>query len=295
MRVRLVGIAPNDAEVFPRDTWNVEGALPGPSEVLLGAKPASLMRADVGDVVTLETRTVSGAMNAMRFVVSGILTTGNPMVDNVGVFIDLSTADTLLNAQGKVTHIATRVVSRSRSEAYASTLEAQIPGTEARTWQSEVMPMIEAQAIRQTMLDVIGLALLGMAATGIANTVLMAAFERTREIGTLRSMGLQRSGVLAMFAIEGFWMGLVGGLIGIALSGSVCWYYSVNGIDLIALMSGKADAMDNVPVAAVLYLEFSVPTLLLALGVGVGVAVLASVYPAYSASRIAPADAVRSS
>lgn len=153
--------------------------------------------------------------------------------------------------------------------------------------------MLEAQAVRQTMFDIMGLALLAMAATGIANTVLMAAYERTREIGTLRSMGLQRTGVLGMFALEGFWMGVIGGLIGALGGGLLCWYYSVNGIDLVSMMAGKADQMDNIPISAKLYLEFSPVTMLGAWIVGIVVSVLASVYPAIAASRISPAEAVR--
>lgn len=295
MRVRLTGVASTDESVFPRDSWTLDGAVPKAGELLLGSTPARLMRAEVGDIVTLETRTVDGALNAMRYPVSGIVKSGNPLIDNVGVFADLATADALINAQGRITHVGTRIANRDLAPALVSELNAAIPQGRARSWEDEVAPMIEASAVRQTMFDVIGLALLAMAATGIANTVLMAAYERTREIGTLRTMGLKRSGVLAMFAIEGFWMGVVGGFIGVVLSGAVCWYYSQHGIELASLMAGKEKQMSSVPISAMLYLEYSTRTLGLAWLVGIVVAVVASVYPAFSASKISPAEAVRAS
>ncbi|MFT4623693.1 MAG: ABC-type lipoprotein release transport system permease subunit [Myxococcota bacterium] len=293
MKVRLYGVASSDETVFPRKDWAIDGALPADGEVLMGKSPARLLGVEPGDLVTFELRTVDGALNAMRYPVSGILTTGSPMIDNISAFATLPTVDALVAANGRVTHVSTRVGNRNKAEAFAPELAAALPGTDIRTWVSEVAPMIEAQEVRQTMFDIIGLALLLMAATGIANTVLMAAYERTREIGTLRSMGLQRGGVLAMFALEGFWMGVVGGAVGATLGGLLTYHYSINGIDLVSMMAGKAEAMDNIPMAATLYLQFSPTTLVVAFVVGIVVSMLASVYPAIAASRISPAEAVR--
>lgn len=295
MRVRMVGVSETDTSVFPHDHWTVVGAYPEPDtlEVLVGKRPAQLLGIDVGDVLTLESRTVDGAINAMRFTVSGVLTTGNPMIDNVGVFVPIDGADQLLNAQGRVTHIAAKVSNRNRNEALAEGMAKQFPGAEVRTWQREVAAMLETGEMRSVMFNVMGVALLLMAATGIANTVLMAAYERVREIGTLRSMGLQRSGIVAMFALEGFWMGTIGGFIGMVGSGLLNNYYSTHGLNLVEMMAGKADSMSNVPIAAMLYFEFSYPSLFISWGVAIVVAVLASIYPALSASNISPAEAVR--
>ncbi len=295
MSVRLIGAADTDVRVFPHKNWDIQGEYPQPGQVLVAATPARLLGLSPGDVLTLEQRTVDGAMNAERFIVSGVLRTGNPMIDNVGVIATLGDVDRLVAANGRVTHVATLIGNRDNAPAFATDFATALPEAEVRTWQSEVEPMIEAQSVRQTMFDMIGLALLLMAATGIANTVLMAAFERTREIGTLRSMGLQRQGVVAMFALEGFWMGVVGGIIGASLGGLLTWYYSVNGISLTALMAGKQEAMSNIPMATYLYLEFSPPTMVVAFVVGVVVSVLASIYPALTASGISPAEAVRAS
>ena len=98
-----------------------------------------------------------------------------------------------------------------------------------------------------------------------------------------------------MFAMEGFWMGLVGGIVGASLAGAITGWFSTHGIDLASMMAGKEDQMGNVPMATKLFLEFSPTTLVVSVVVGVVVAILASIYPAIAASRISPAEAVRAS
>jgi putative ABC transport system permease protein len=118
----------------------------------------------------------------------------------------------------------------------------------------------------------------------------MAAYERVREIGTLRAMGMTGRGVLALFVVEGALIGLVGGLVGAAVSGAMSRYWSVNGIDLTARLESQGT---TIPISAMLYLEFSPAMLVYSVLFGVVIAMLASVYPAWVAARMAPAEAVR--
>ena len=295
MRVRLMGMSDNDEQVFPRDMWNIEGALPqkGNDQILVATKPAQLLGLKLGDVLTLESRTVDGAMNAMRYEVSGIVSTGNPMFDNLGVFMPIDTADTLIAANGRVTHVASLVNDRDQNQTFASNVQSKMQKNVVRTWQEETKELVEIGYLRTKMFNIMGFALLLMAATGIANTVLMAAFERVAEIGTLRSMGLKKSGVLLMFAVEGLWLGIFGGLIGVVSAGSICAHYSQNGIDMMALIEGKTDQMGNIPISAILYMDFSYDTITFAFTAAVITSVLASIYPAYAASKISPSQAVR--
>ncbi len=294
MRVRMIGMSDKDETVFKRTMWNIEGHYPtNGTEILVAKTPAKLLGLELGDVLTLESRTVDGAMNAMRYEVSGIVTTNNPMFDNVGVFLPIEVADTLLAANGRVTHVATLVNNRDKNMEFASAVQQHLPENSIRTWQEETAEIVELGNMRTKMFNTMGFALLLMAATGIANTVLMAAFERVAEIGTLRSMGLKKSGVMMMFACEGLWLGVVGGLIGIATSGAICSHFSQNGIDMMTLIAGKSDQMGNFPVSAMLYMDFSVDTMMFAFAMAVIVSILASIYPAYSASNISPSEAVR--
>jgi putative ABC transport system permease protein len=145
------------------------------------------------------------------------------------------------------------------------------------------------------MLNIIALALVAIAAAGIANTILMAAYERVREIGALRAMGMTRLGVLGLFVGEGLLTGLAGSLAGAAIGGWLVYKYSRDGIDLTGLVAtvGSKGVYNSIPFSAMLYTSFSWAIVLGAAAFGLMVAVLSSIYPAVLASRLLPAEAVR--
>jgi putative ABC transport system permease protein len=298
LRVRGIAYDPErDPKVFPRDEWKVNGDLPtaGKAEVLVGTGTARLLRVKVGDEIMLEARTLDGAINALSVRISGVVRTGQPIVDTLGVLIPLPLAQDLIRSGERSTHVMVRLASRDAADAFLAGLEPLLgEGREAVTWLTEVQPLLDLQRIRQRALNLLVLALMGMSATGIANTVLMAAFERIREVGTLRAMGMTRRGVVSMFLVEGMFMGLAGAVVGGVLGGAVVAYYARVGIDLTASLEASGNA-NNLPVSAMLYFEFSWTVIVGAVAFGTLIAVLASIYPALVASKMPPAEAVRAS
>lgn len=295
VRARAIGYAAaTDEDVFSRNAWRIEGDEPGPGEgLLLSSGLARLLDVHNGDVITLQTRTVAGAINAAMFEVKGVVATGNPYLDQFGVLLPLEDADALLAAEGRATHLAFRLSSRdvAAAEAFgASVVAALSADVEASTWHAETADVRRIQSIRQRALDLIVFALLGISATGIANTVLMAAFERVREIGTLRAMGMTRSGVLQMFLLEGAMLGLAGATLGCLAGSAVVWWFSVYGIDLSAIVER---AGGNLPISAVLYAVVDGFWISVGFGFGLGTSILASLLPARAASRLVPAEAAR--
>lgn len=294
IRVRAVGFDPTaDEAVFPRDAWKLEGTMPEPGSVLISAGVARLLDVQTGEALTLQARTVRGAINAQMFQVSGVLATGNPYFDRFGVLMPLSSADELLSASGAVTHVAVRLDRRdlTRAETVGAAVAASLDRpAEASTWFAETADLRRIQQIRQRALDIIVFALLGISATGIANTVLMAAYERVREIGTLRAMGMTRRGVLDMFLLEGALLGVMGATLGCLFGVAIVSWFSVNGIDLSAVVDKSGG---NLPISAMLYLALEPFWVGAAFVFGVLTSIAASFWPARLASRLAPADAVR--
>lgn len=295
MRVRAIGYDPDrDEAVFRRDHARVEGDWPGPDEVLLTVGVARLLRVGVDDRVLLETRTVAGAINALDARVAGVVRWSNPAIDKFGILVPMPLVEDLVRPEGRRSHVAIRIDDRDEADAVASDLRRVLPDTvEVVTWADEVEPMMRLQRVRQRALDLLVFALLGMSASGIANTVLMAAYERIREIGTLRAMGMTEAGVLRLFLVEGALMGTAGALLGAAVGGGIVAWYAHYGLDLSAALEHGAGG--NIPISTVLYPELSGPWIGGSMAFGVGVAVLASIYPARVAARMRPADAVRSS
>ncbi len=294
-RVVAIGYHPErDAAVFRRDDWKVDGALPRADahEVAVSFRLARLLELEPGDPLVLQVRTHRGAMNALQVTVSARVSTGNSAADMLGMFVPGPLAQELVGT-ALPSHVAVKLRSRDAAEDFAARLRAaQGEGVKVTTWDDETRELIELQGVRRRVLNVAVFILMALAGFGIANTVLMAAYERTREVGTLRSLGMTEGGVLRLFLVEGALVGLMGALLGALLGGGLLWHWSRNPIDLSASFEAQGSAL---PVSALLYTQFEAGMLVTAVVMGTVVAILASIYPARVAARMVPADAVRAS
>jgi putative ABC transport system permease protein len=290
LRVRGIAYEPDrDPLVFPRDSWGVEGRWPQPGapELALGADLAKLLEARPGDAVVVEARTLQGAINALSLTVSAVVRTRNPAVDNTGVWVPMQTAETLVQMGPMRSTLALRLPRRGLSDA---TLQAVRGGDWVGTSSVEAAAdMLALNQIRRRTISVVVLILLGIAGTGIANTIIMATYERVREIGTLRALGMSTGGVGALLLLEGAAMGLFAGTLGAALGSLAVAWLAREGIDL----AGASDAMGDMAMGTMLYAQWRWQPVLFALGFAVVVSVLASAWPARHAARLNPADAVR--
>lgn len=293
VRVRGVAFDPaTDEAVFPRTSWKVAGTVPTGADdgVLLSTGVARQLRVKAGDRITLQARTHPGAINGATVLVAGVVQTGSGALDQAAVFVPIAFAESLLRLDGQTSHIAVRLADRDQAQAFAASLPLP-SGVEATTWVAETAGALRIQAIRRAALNLLVLGLLGISALGIANTVLMAAYERVREIGTLRALGMTEADVLRLFLTEGALMGTVGASLGAAIGGGVVRWYYVRGIDLSGFLEGTATG--NMPISAMLYLQWDPAVAAGATAFGVLIAVASSFYPARVASRMVPAEAVR--
>ena len=297
MPVLGIAIDPaNDPQVFPRDDWRVQGKIPSEAGdgILITSGTASILEIDVGDTIALKTRTTQGAINALRLPVAGIVATGSPLIDDGSVFITWDLSESLVRNSNATSHVLVRLKDRNDAVAVADRLQESLGGmVQARPWQQETADLIALQETREKMLDILVFAILIMAAAGISNTIMMAAYERIREIGTLLGLGMTRQQVIALFLVEGAVIGLVGGTIGALLGGTIVYRGMRDGIDISGAIEPMGAAGGSLPFSTMLYLDFSPTMVGIGLAFGILVAVAASVYPAIMASRLVPAVALR--
>jgi putative ABC transport system permease protein len=289
---RVRGIAYDgelDPKVFPRDAWSIQGAWPAPGalEVTVGSGLARLLKIAVGDDVVVEARTVDGAMNALTYKVAGIVQTENLQLDNLGLWVEKQTASDLLQLQGRVTHIAIRLHHGEPEDAIG---KIQAPGWVAHTVREECADLLAVNSIRRVAIEILVIVIMLIAALGIFNTVMMAAYERVREIGTLLALGMRKSQVGQMFMLEGAVLGVIAGVTGAVIGSIGVLYFQVHGIDFGSAMGNAAKDM---PISTIVYLKFSWGATLGALGFSAVIAELASFLPARFAANLIPADAVR--
>ncbi len=280
-----------ETTVFSRAGWKLDGRWPEPgkTELVLGWAFGRLLGVKPGDEVIVEGRTRDGAHNALPFTVVGLARSDNAGLDNTGIWMEMSTAESLALLDGYRTHVA--LIPRdgnARAEALATSLSRD--GWSAMSLATECEDMIAINEIRRRALAMVVMMIMAIAATGIANTVIMAAFERVREIGTLIALGMPRAEVRALFLLEGAIMGLVAGVVGAVVGGALVSYWQRNGF---SVGEEAMSASGSMAVSQFVYTQFGWGPVFLSLCFGVGVALLASLWPAHNASQIIPADAVR--
>jgi putative ABC transport system permease protein len=124
-----------------------------------------------------------------------------------------------------------------------------------------------------------------MVVFGITNTMTMAIFERTREIGTIRALGTRRRGVITMFVLEGVSLGVLGGIAGVLLGIVLAKAISAAGIQLPPPPGSTRGFLVQI---------FVVPEVLFqAFRLSIVTAALASIYPAWRAARVDVVEALR--
>ncbi len=299
---RAVGVAydpDQDYRVFPRERWRVQGVWPdaGQSQVALGDALGRLLGVGVGDEVVVQARTVDGAQNALSYTITALVHTDNGQLDNTAVWLRMDAADALLQLQGRRTHLSLHVgtledaaVVRDRLQAAGAFTGPDGKLWDAKTTREEAADMLAINDIRRRAILMLVGVIMAIAATGIANTVIMAAYERVREIGTLLALGMKRRDVSLLFLTEGAMLGLGAGSVGAAIGTAGVLYWQFNGI---VLGEETMKATGNLPVSAIIYTHFNWGPVIGSLVFSALVAIFASVQPARFASRLNPADAVR--
>jgi len=290
-----IQVAGSDDDVFRIPEAIVEGDYLDPAEegMLLGSGLAELFSVSAGDWLTVLTKTAAGAWEALDLPITGIVGTGNPLIDQNSFLISLSAAQEILEMQGAVTEVAIRFRLGARESATLKRVNEALAAesaVEVKDWRSiEDSFMALAKMKRSGQGVMLGIMLL-MAVVGITNTMLMATYERTREIGMLMAMGMRRQGIRQLFLAEGAVNGLLGGAIGTVLGLIPILWLANTGWDLTA-MYGDIDI--GYPVRGVIYPTVSF-IMIVAIWLFTGLmAALAAYYPAAKASRLKAVEALR--
>lgn len=197
-------------------------ALSGEGEALLGVGLAKDLKARPGDVLTLMGTTSDGALNAVDVKIVGLYATGVKEFDARALKVALPTAQRLLDTD-RVSKVivrldATRNTEEVRAALTAAGLGPHGAGLRARSWRDLASFYKQVVMLYESIFFFLGLIIFVLVVLSSSNTMMMSVFERVREIGTLMAFGTRRRQVLAIFVLEGAFLGVLGGLTGLAVS-----------------------------------------------------------------------------
>jgi ABC-type lipoprotein release transport system permease subunit len=291
-----VGIAVNPADdqsVFRLKQALAKGEFLAGSEeaMLLGEALAKDFGVDVGDFMTILTRTKYDTYQALDLRVKGILRTEDNKIDYVAVVIPLALGQESLDMGKGVTEIDIKLKDPARMEEFRNKLAQEIPGLEVATWKELAADVVAIAQAKRGGTSFVLFSVFIVALIGISNTILLAAFERTREIGMMAAMGMRRGQIVRLFVLEGAMIGVLGSISGCLLGILINIPMVKYGIDFGYVMRDIGDI--GYRQTAVMRGVWNPPMIVTALVAGIIISAISSIYPARVASRMEPTEALR--
>ena len=210
---------------------------PGEPELLLGEWLARDLGSEVGDWVTVRARSRYGAFQTLDLEVVGILNCPNPMINQGMIFLPLDVADQALEMEGAVSEIAVSFPEWQEPAPRLAEIRgslADFPELAVAGWQELARDFLAISEGKRAGTGMLLVLIFIIAAVGISNTMLMAVYERVREIGMMRAMGMRDRSIRLAFLLEAGGIGLIGSTVGLALGAALNYCMVRWGLDLSA-------------------------------------------------------------
>lgn len=257
--------------------------------ILIGKGLADALLLNVGDRVTVVGSDINKQNRQRTMTVIGIYNIGMPSLEKSAVYISLAEAQSLYGLRGQATEVQVTLKQVGKEAAVISALTPLLPGYEVESWAQTYPELGTAINSKNGVMDIFSIVIVAIAGIGILNLLLMAIYERTREIGLLGAMGLKPSQIASTFLLEGAMIGVVGVIAGIGIGLAINLSLGQVGMDY-SQMAGVAEYMALI--SGRVYPTLGINNLAWRSAVILVIAVLAALIPAIAASRREPSEAL---
>ena len=257
--------------------------------ILIGQGLADALSLKVGERLTMVGSDIHKQNRQRTMTVIGIYDIGIPSMEKTTSYISLTEAQNLFGLRGQSTEVQITLKRVGTESAVVNALTPLLPGYEVESWAKTYPELSNAVGRKNIVMDIFSVIIVMIAGIGILNLLLMAIYERTREIGLLGAMGLKPRQIATTFILEGALIGFVGVLAGIAFGLIINLslmqvgmdYSQFAGVtDYMALISGK------------IYPTLGISKLPMRATIIFVIAALAALIPAMIASRREPSEAL---
>ncbi len=286
--VRVTGIDPASPANGPFQNGIVSGhflTADDTSGILLGQTLADKMGLKAGDQINLMVNTSSGDVVQQPFTIRGIYTTHTPSYDQAVAFLPLAKAQAITNTGDRASVLFILLKDSSQTNAVAAAIQST--QYKVDTYEQLNVLLVQFNSYSNALLFVLYLIVLAITATVIVNTLIMAVFERTREIGILAAIGMKGGRIMAMFFAESSMLAVGGILIGLVLGLLATYFMGAYGLPIGNLGITGFLLGDRI------YADFNISSIISLVITAFVVTLVASLYPAMLAARMEPVEALR--
>ncbi|MCP4134798.1 MAG: ABC transporter permease, partial [bacterium] len=297
--VVAIGIDPKtDKQVFSMDRY-ITGSLEKGGAIVGKALAKDLNLIDPeskkikiidGAMINLTKKSKNGMFTSVGLPVTGIIESADPKINNGTVYMNLDEAREFLAVPG-ATEISLKVNDLAKLKLYEKELEKAFSGMQVFSWIKLAEDFAALTQMKKKSTNVFILFIVIIAIVGIVNTLLMSVYEKKKEIGTLKALGMEDGEVRNLFIIEGLIIGFLGSIMGMILGTLFNLYFAIEGIDYTTMMGENADF--GLKVMGVVKSTWEISAYIQAFVVSIIASVLASYYPAKKVTKMEPVECLR--
>lgn len=261
-------------------------------EVVVGAKLAERLKVRLGEKIVVMAPAADGSLGSAALRIVGIFDTGNDLLDQTVMISNIAAIRDMLVVPTEALTIAIKLhdieTADTASAAFGSKLTAA--NQQAVTWKQLVPEVVQLLDLIRIELRIILSVVFAIVALGVANTLLMAVLERTKEFGMQLSLGTRPAQIVRTVLYESLVLGIFGLAVGLILGALIVGYFHAFGFDL----SAYAAATRSIPgLTSVVYPTIGFANVWLPILALLVTSMLAALYPAWRAARLNPVEALR--
>lgn len=259
----------------------------GEHAALLGTGLAERLNVEVGDTLTIITRTAYDSPTGINLMVKGTFEIGIGGMDRSIFYIPLDVGQWLLDLEGRATEFVILIKNPSNAANIAREIRSRLDYSVVSFQYNPLLRYVNAATF---IFSIFYFIILLVACSTIANTMIMVVFERTKEIGMLKAMGLNNLSITGLLTIEAGIIGIVGSSLGAIIGAALSYWLKYQGID-ISMVSSTSSA--DMPFGPIIYLS---PTPWVVLGAflfGLLATVIVALLPISRVTKLEPATALK--
>ncbi|WP_441002292.1 lipoprotein-releasing ABC transporter permease subunit [Pseudocolwellia agarivorans] len=295
--VLIVGILPEYEEHNIVHSNMVSGNLESlnniPYSVVIGKALAYKLNVSIGDTVriVLPNKTIFTPMGRIpvqrTFTVSGVFNVGSE-VDGSVVYVHSKYGAKLLKQKGDgVSHLRLYLDDAFNADLLSDLISQDLPNLDITTWNESQGALFSAVKMEKNMMWLMLSLIIAVAAFNIVSALVMVVIDKQGEIGILQTLGMNRKNILNIFIVQGvsngLWGVIIGSVLGILITLNLNSILSLIGVSVL----GSAFAGQNLPI------DLNVNQVFIIISSALFTSFLATLYPAYQASKTLPAEVLR--